>query len=93
MFRRFMFFVFILCIFSSTVFSQDNENEKKEEPTYGWDNKFISTLNLTQTALSNWTQGGDNAWVGRRISIAFLDRKKKNLTGKTRSRCLNANPK
>ena len=62
MFRRFMFFVFVLCFFSSTVFSQDNENEKKEEPKYGWDNKFISTLNLTQTALSNWTQGGDNAW-------------------------------
>jgi hypothetical protein len=38
------------------------EEEKKEEPKLGWENKFIGTLNLSQTALSNWPAGGDNSW-------------------------------
>jgi hypothetical protein len=51
---------FILVMMISTAgFTQE---EKEEEPKYGWDNKFIGTLNLAQTALSNWTQGGENSW-------------------------------
>jgi hypothetical protein len=38
------------------------EEEKKEEPKYGWDNKFIGTLNLSQTSVNNWPAGGDNSW-------------------------------
>jgi len=59
MFKRFSVLIISLGFITSSVFSQDKE---KEEPVYGWDNKFVSKLNLTQTALSNWTQGGDNAW-------------------------------
>jgi len=60
--RKTTLLLFILQIFVvHHIFAQDNE-EKKDEPKFGWDNKFIGTLNLTQTSLSNWTQGGDNAW-------------------------------
>ncbi len=62
MFKRFTVVIIVFCFLISSVFSQDAEKEKKEEPTYGWENKFIGTINLTQTSLSNWTQGGDNAW-------------------------------
>ena len=46
----------------SGLMAQDTSASQKEEPVYGWENKFIGTLNLTQTSLSNWTKGGDNSW-------------------------------
>jgi hypothetical protein len=42
------------------VFAQ--EDEQKEEPKFGWENKFLGTLNLSQTSLSNWPAGGENSW-------------------------------
>jgi hypothetical protein len=51
------------------------EEEKKEEPKFGWENKFIGTLNLSQTALSNWPAGGDNSWNWLlNLSGSFVDR-------------------
>lgn len=51
-------FVFML---SLNVFAQE---EKKEEPKYGWQNEVAAGLNLTQTSFDNWSQGGENslAW-------------------------------
>jgi hypothetical protein len=51
-------FVFML---SLNVFAQE---EKKEEPKYGWQNEVVAGLNLTQTSFDNWSQGGENslAW-------------------------------
>jgi hypothetical protein len=55
-------FLFLFCFALGSAVAQDAEEKKQEEPVYGWENKFIGTLNLTQTSLSNWTKGGDNAW-------------------------------
>jgi hypothetical protein len=48
-------------ILSVNVFAQE---EKKEEPKYGWQNEIVGNLNLTQTSFDNWTQGGESnlAW-------------------------------
>ncbi len=39
--------------------------EEKEGPVEGWNNTLVTGLNLTQVALHNWTQGGENtlAWT------------------------------
>jgi hypothetical protein len=74
----FIVFYFI----TSSVFSQNSEKEKKEEPVYGWENKFIGTLNLTQTSLSNWTQGGDNAWSWQANINGVFDQKEKGFNWK-----------
>ena len=57
---RFTGILMFLSVFSIGLFAQE-DGDKKEEPTFGWNNKVIGTLNLTQTALSNWTTGGENA--------------------------------
>ena len=47
-------FLFLFCFALGSAVAQDAEEKKQEEPVYGWENKFIGTLNLTQTSLSNW---------------------------------------
>lgn len=47
-------------ITGSTLFAQD---EKKEEPKYGWVNELVGAANFTQTNLNNWKQGGEDSWV------------------------------
>jgi hypothetical protein len=54
------------------------EEEKKEEPKYGWENKFVGTLNLAQTALSNWPSGGESSWNWLlNLNGNFVDRREK----------------
>jgi hypothetical protein len=41
----------------------DTGKEKEElPPVYGWQNKAVGKLNLTQNSYSNWSQGGENLW-------------------------------
>ena len=61
MFRILVFSVIFLFFFSPG-FAEESEDKTPEMPVYGWRNKFIGTVNLAQTSLSNWTKGGDNAW-------------------------------
>jgi hypothetical protein len=71
--------VAVLLIFLSCAksFTQEAAEENKE-PVYGWDNKFIGTINLAQSALSNWTKGGDNAWSWQmNINGKFVDKQEK----------------
>jgi len=49
----------ILFFLTATIYASD---DAKEKPKYGWTNKFISSLNLTQASIDNWSKGGDNAW-------------------------------
>lgn len=41
-----------------------SQEEKKEEPKYGWTKEVVGSLNLTQASFDNWSQGGENslAW-------------------------------
>jgi len=76
MYRR-LIQILLIVVFSSTVIMAQEE-EKKEEPKLGWENKFIGTLNLAQTAFSNWTQGGENSWNWQlNLNGKFLDRQEK----------------
>lgn len=76
MFKRIIQILFIV-IFSSTVVMAQEE-AKKEEPKFGWENKFIGTLNLAQTAFSNWTQGGENSWNWQlNLNGKFLNKQEK----------------
>jgi hypothetical protein len=66
--------VLLIVVFSSMVVSAQEE-EQKEEPKLGWENQFIGTFNLAQTALSNWTQGGENSWNWQlNLNGKFLNR-------------------
>lgn len=73
-------FVFML---SLNVFAQE---EKKEEPKYGWQNEVVTGLNLTQNSFDNWSQGGENslAWQFNFNAKFINDQKKYNWsnTGK-----------
>jgi len=41
--------------------------QKQEKPAVYWQSKGVVSLNLSQTSLSNWANGGDNA-----IAVSFL---------------------
>jgi hypothetical protein len=60
LFRKLIQIMMLVIFTSMPLLAQDEE--KKEEPKLGWENKFIGTLNLSQTALDNWPAGGDNSW-------------------------------
>lgn len=62
LFWRGLVVLLIVFVIAFSLQAQD-ESEKKEESKYGWEKKFIGTLNATQTTLSNWTTGGENAWA------------------------------
>ncbi len=49
----------LVLIFCNVVQAQDKTAERK----FGWTNQAIGTLNLSQTTLSNWVQGGDNTFA------------------------------
>ncbi len=53
-------FILHLLIFSSTLFAQTDTIPKSN-----WSTSAVTGLNISQIALSNWTQGGDNslAWT------------------------------
>ncbi len=40
------------------------QDDAAKEPEYGWKNKAVGSLNLTQNSFDNWSQGGENslAW-------------------------------
>ena len=73
LFRKLIQIMMLVIFTSMPLLAQDEE--KKEEPKLGWENKFIGTLNLSQTALDNWPAGGDNSWNWLlNLSGSFVDR-------------------
>jgi hypothetical protein len=53
-------FILLLLIFSRALFAQTDTIPKSN-----WSTSAVTGLNISQIALSNWTQGGDNslAWT------------------------------
>jgi hypothetical protein len=51
----------LLLSVSCPMFAQEAEEQK---PEYGWQKELVGSLNVTQTAFDNWTQGGEDtlAW-------------------------------
>ncbi len=47
-------------VFTLTVVAQE---EKPEEPKYGWQKEMVSGLNITQTSFDNWAAGGENSFA------------------------------
>jgi hypothetical protein len=50
--------IFLLLVIALPLSAQE---KKADPPVYGWDNKAMANLNLSQIALKNWTKGGDDA--------------------------------
>jgi hypothetical protein len=71
--RNLIQIIFIYSLLTIPLLAQ--EEEKKEEPKMGWDNKFVGTLNLSQTSVNNWPAGGDNSWNWLlNFNGSFIDR-------------------
>ncbi|HDZ26097.1 hypothetical protein LCGC14_1405230 [marine sediment metagenome] len=53
--------LFLSISWGTYVFAQE---KTEKQPKYGWRKEMVGGINLTQTSLSNWTQGGENslAW-------------------------------
>ena len=53
--------LFLSISWGTYVFAQEKPGK---QPKYGWQKEMVGGINLTQTSLSNWTQGGENslAW-------------------------------
>lgn len=64
------------------------QEEKKEEPKYGWTKEAAAGLNLSQVMFDNWAQGGDNSTAWQTfLNLRFImDQPKTNwrTTGKFR---------
>jgi hypothetical protein len=59
-FKAILFVIFLSIFLGTYVFAQE---KPKEEPKYGWQKEMVGGINLTQTSLSNWTQGGENSFA------------------------------
>jgi len=76
LFKR-LILIILIVLFSLMVVNAQEE-AKKDEPKYGWENKFVGTLNLAQTALSNWPSGGENSWNWLlNLNGSFIDKREK----------------
>lgn len=68
--------VLLLSIFLGTyVFAQE---KPEEQPKYGWQKEMVGGINLTQTSLSNWTQGGENSFAWQlNFNFKFINSQEK----------------
>ncbi|NIM58684.1 MAG: DUF3078 domain-containing protein [Candidatus Aminicenantes bacterium] len=68
--------VLFLSIFLGTyIFSQE---KPEKEPKYGWQKEMVGGINLTQTSLSNWTQGGENSFAWQlNFNFKFINSQEK----------------
>jgi len=75
--KRMLFIVFTGLLLAITVNAQDN---KDSEPLVdgAWNLKGVTGLNLSQTAVKNWSAGGENAVAGNAYLNGSLTRKSGN---------------
>ena len=68
------------------VSSNSRAGEEKKSPEYGWKNQLVGTLNISQTSLDNWVQGGENtfAWQLDVLGHFENDREPFNWTSTTK---------
>ena len=59
--KKFLLFgtVAVAVLFSSNI----RAGGEKKSPEYGWKNQLVGTLNISQTSLDNWVQGGENTFA------------------------------
>ncbi len=78
MFKKMIMPIHLLVfIFLISANAQDDKSST-ELPKFGWENKFIGSLNLTQTQLDNWSQGGENAWTWQaNLNASFVNNQEK----------------
>lgn len=68
----------LVAFLSFPLFSQEQKAEAKKESQYGWQKEMIGGLNLTQTNLSNWAQGGVNSFAWQlNMNFKFVNDQKK----------------
>jgi hypothetical protein len=54
------------------------QEKPAEEPKYGWQKEMVGGINLTQTSLSNWTQGGENSFAWQlNFNFKFINNQEK----------------
>jgi hypothetical protein len=58
--KSIVFVLFLSSFLGTNVLAQE---KPAEEPKYGWQKEIVGGINLTQTSLSNWTQGGENSFA------------------------------
>lgn len=69
------FVLFLLIFLGFHAFAQEKQ---EEEPKYGWLKEMVGGINLTQTSLSNWTQGGENSFAWQlNFNFKFINRQEK----------------
>ena len=72
--------LFLSISLGTYVFAQE---KPEEQPKYGWQKEMVGGINLTQTSLSNWTQGGENSLAWQlNFNFKFIITRK-NLIGLT----------
>ena len=63
-----------ICL-GTSVFAQE---KPEEEPKYGWKKEMVGGINLTQTSLSNWTQGGEDSFAWQlNFNFKFINNQEK----------------
>ncbi len=68
--------VLFLSIFLGTYVSAQKKQEDK--PKYGWQKEMVGAINLTQTSLSNWAQGGENSFAWQlNFNFKFINSQEK----------------
>jgi hypothetical protein len=74
-FKPVMLVVFLSIFLGIYVFAQE---KPEEEPKYGWQKEMVGGINLTQTSLSNWIQGGENSFAWQlNFNFKFIKNKEK----------------
>ena len=67
--------LFLSISLGTYVFAQEKPDV---EPKYGWKKEMVGGINLTQTSLSNWTQGGENAFAWQlNFNFKFINSQEK----------------
>ena len=65
-----IFFLILLAVMSTGIYAQTDDKGYKEG---AWVLNGVTGLNLSQTAMTNWSAGGENALSGNALPEWFVD--------------------
>jgi hypothetical protein len=73
--KSILFVIFLSIFWGIYVYGQE---KPAEQPKYGWQKEMVGGINLTQTSLSNWTQGGENSFAWQlNFNFKFINSQEK----------------
>ncbi|MCA9734087.1 MAG: DUF3078 domain-containing protein [Deferribacteres bacterium] len=78
MLRQSCYVILFLMIMASSIVAKEKKDEK-----FGWDNKLVGALNMSQISFDNWAKGGENTVTWQILVTSKFEKNEKRYNWRT----------